>query len=128
MKSKALRFLDSLINEETPKGELDIITYIKRLVRADEGVKKENKNEPYIRELFEKFYSTYLRKGGKEQAYKTWKKKLIKLKTDEEILTKARKIAKLYQLHALEWQENGRDKKYIPLCSSWLSSNIPDKE
>ena len=126
MKNKALRFLDSLINEETPKGELDIIAYLKRLVRADESVKKTNENEPYIKELFEKFYDVYSRKGGKEQAYKTWRKKLIKLKTKEEVLTKSRKIAKLYQLHALEWQENGRDKKYIPLCSSWLSSNIPN--
>ena len=97
-------------------------------MRADNGVKKENENEPYIKELFDKFYGVYCRKGGKEQAYKTWKKKLSKLKTQEEILTKARKIAILYKSHALEWQESGRDKKYIPLCSSWLSSNIPDKE
>ena len=126
MKNKALRLLDSLVTEETTKGELDIINYIKRLVRADNGVKKQSAHEPYIKELFDKFYAAYIRKGGKEQAYKTWRKKLIKLKTQEEILTKARKIAKLYQSHAIEWQESGRDKKYIALCSSWLNSNIPD--
>lgn len=126
MKNKALRLLDSLVNDETPKGELDIIQYLKRIVRADNGVKKTNENEPYIKELFEKFYGVYIRKGGKEQAYKTWKKKLIKLKTQDEILARARKIAKLYQSHALEWQESGRDKRYMPMCSSWLSSNIPD--
>lgn len=126
MKNKALRLLESLVDENTPKGELDIIQYLKRLVRADNGLKQTNENEPYIKELFDKFYAVYLRKGSKEQAYKTWKKKLSKIRNKEEILEKARKIAKLYHAHALEWQESDRDKRFIPLCSSWLNANIPD--
>jgi hypothetical protein len=126
MKNKALRLLDSLVTDETTKAELDIINYIKRLVRADHGVKTTNENEQYIKELFDKFYAVYCRKGGKEQAYKTWKKKLSKIKTQDEILTKARKIAKLYQHYANEWTENKTEQRYIPLCSSWLNANIPD--
>lgn len=126
MKNKALRLLDSLITDETPKGELDIINYIKKAVRADNGIQKQNENEPYIKELFEKFYAKYLRKGGKEQAYKTWRKKLIKIKKQEDILTKARKIATLYNSYVKDWVENSTETKYIPMCSSWLSSNIPN--
>ena len=88
----------------------------------------KEKFEEYIKELFSKFYGIYVRKGSREQAYKTWKKKLIKLKTEEEILDKARKIAKLYQRSFKEWEANETDKKFIPLCSSWLNSNIPDQE
>lgn len=126
MKNKALKFLNALVTEETPKGELDIIKYLKGLVRADNGVKNTNENEPYIKELFDKFYSMYCRKGSKEQAYKTWRKKLIKIKNREDILTKARKIAKLYKSHEFSWIENATEQRYIPLCSSWLSRNIPD--
>lgn len=126
MKNKALRFLDSLINDETTKYELDIIHYLKGLTKADNAIKKINENEPYIKELFDMFYKIYARKGGKEQAYKTWRKKLIKIKDREEILEKARKIARMYRWHCKEWETNNTSKQYIPYCSSWLNSNIPD--
>lgn len=125
MQGKATKWLNSLVTDETTKAELDIIKYLKGLVKSDNAV-KESDNEIYIRELFDKFYSAYLRKGSKEQAYKTWRKKLIKIKNKEEILTKARKIAKLYQSHEFSWVENRTELKYIPLCSSWLNANIPD--
>ncbi|MGN0960577.1 MAG: hypothetical protein ACI4PF_00085 [Christensenellales bacterium] len=33
MKSKALKYVDSLVNDDTPKGELDTINYIKKCIR-----------------------------------------------------------------------------------------------
>ena len=126
MKAKAIKWLNSLVTESTTKGELDIIEFIRKCVKNYKVEDKNKENEEYITELFEKFYKVYIRKGAKIQASKTFRKKLIKLKTKEEILEKARKIAKVYSVCAKEWNENGRDKQFIPLCSSFLNSNIPD--
>lgn len=127
MKSKCLEYLENLITEDTPKKELDIIEYIKKCVKDfKEKEKVDNSKELYIEQLFNKFYSIYLRKGAKEQAKKTFRKKLIKLKTNEDILEKARKIARLYSAQMKEWEINNTDRQFIPMCSSWLNANIPD--
>lgn len=126
MKSKALKWLNSQVNDGTTKAEIDIIEFLKRLVREHKVEEKNKENEEYIEELFAKFYAIYKRKGAKVQSAKTFRKKLIKLKTKEEILDKARKIAKLYSQQAQEWEQNQTELCYVPLCSSWLSKNIPD--
>lgn len=95
---------------------------------------KFNKSE-YILTLFEKIWAIYPRKVGKEQAKKTWNKKLITLKTQEDILSKAQRISKLLQKHIKAWAEEtgkngnkGRPKQYLPHFSTWLNDEIPDKE
>lgn len=126
MKTQAIKYLNGLITENTTKKELDLIEFCKKCVKEYKMEEKNKENEDYILELFEKFYKIYVRKGSKIQACKTFKKKLIKLKTKDDILEKARKIVKVYNISLKEWQERGTDKQYIPLCSSWLNSNIPD--
>lgn len=128
MKNEALRYLDSLVTETTTKRELDLLAFIKKCVRECNITPQTQKKEleTYIEELYTKFYSIYIRKGSKIQGLKTFKKKLIKLKTKEEILEKARKIGKLYLLQAEAWKREGTEKKYIPLVSSWLNANVPD--
>lgn len=126
MKSKAIKWLNELITEETTKAELDIIAFCKKCVNEFKVEKKDSAKEEYINQLFAKFYAVYKRKGGKVQALKTFKKKLIKLKTNEEILEKARKIAKLYAEQQRLWELYQTDINYIPMCSSWLNKNIPD--
>jgi hypothetical protein len=128
MKSATIKFLQSLLTDDRPKGECDLLQFAIRCVREHKVEEKNAENESYILELFEKFYKVYCRKGGREQAKKTWRKKLIKLKTKEDILFKARKIAKVYSIFAKEWEERGTDNQFIPLCSSFLNSNIPDGE
>ena len=102
MKTKTLNWLNSLITDTTTKAEIDIIEYAKKCVREFPTEPKNQENEIYIKELFEKFYKIYYRKGARVQAFKTFRKKLIKLKTKEDILEKARKIAKLYAVSAHE--------------------------
>lgn len=126
MKTKALKWLNEKITDNTTKAELDIIEFCKKAIRELKQEPKNNENEQYIAELFDKFYKIYARKGARVQAFKTFRKKLIKLKTKDEILDKARKIAKIYTISAQEWRERGTDKQFIPLCSSWLNSNVPD--
>lgn len=126
MKTKALKWLNEKITDNTTKAELDIIEFCKKAIRELKQEPKNQENEDYIKELFDKFYKIYVRKGARVQALKTFRKKLIKLKTKDEILDKARKIAKIYTISAREWEERGTDKQFIPLCSSWLNSNVPD--
>ena len=83
-------------------------------------------NIEYINSLFDKIWDTYPKKASKEQAKKTWHKKLKKLKTEEDILDKAQKIAKMLNQSRTTWVNENRDKQYIPHFSSWLNDNIPD--
>lgn len=125
MKSKAIKWLNEKIGEDTTKAELDIIEFCKKAIREWKVEEKNTEKEEYIVELFDKFYKVYYRKGGREQAKKTWRKKLVSLPTKEKILEKARKIAMLYSQYAKEYE--GKDKQYVPMCSSWLNANVPDK-
>lgn len=94
------------------------------------------KKEPYIKELFDKTWVIYPHKTGKEQAKKTFTKKLIDYKTQEEIRDKALRIYKLLQNHITTWAKEtdgkgniiGRPKQFIPHFSTWLNQNVPDKE
>ena len=124
MKSATIKYLQTLITEDTCKREIDLLEFAIKCVREHKVAEKNAENENYILELFEKFYKVYCRKGGREQAKKTWRKKLIKLKTKEEILEKARKIVILYQKQREELET--RDVSFRPLLSSWLNSNVPD--
>lgn len=124
MKTKSLKWLNSKITDETTKAELDIIEFIKKCVNSFAIEPKNQENENYIKELFEKFYKLYCRKGARQQAFKTFRKKLVKLKTKEEILEKARKIVMLYQKQREELES--RDVGFRPLLSSWINSNVPD--
>lgn len=99
-----------------------------------EETAKFDKNS-YIYELFEKIWQVYPVKVSKEQAKKTWLKKLNKLNTKEQIYIKAKKIAMLLENHKKSWgnevdkQGNeGRPKQFIPHFSSWLNNEIPDKD
>ena len=87
---------------------------------------KKKELEDYIQSLFDKIWVTYPKKASKEQARKTWFKKLKKFKTEEEVLEKAQKIAKMFIQAKTSWVNENRDKQYIPHFSSWLNSNIPD--
>lgn len=124
MKNKSLKFLNSLITDSTTKADLDVIDYLKRLVRDYKVPEKNTEKEQYIDELFAKFYKVYCRHTARQQGLKTFRKKLIKLKTNEEILDKARKIAKLYAQQRQELE--ARDMEFRPMVSSWLNQNVPD--
>lgn len=124
MKTKAIKWLNSKITDDTTKAELDVIDFLKKLVRDYKVPEKNTEKEQYIDELFTKFYKVYCRHSARQQGLKTFRKKLIKLKTNEEILDKARKIAKLYSQQREELE--ARDLEYRPMISSWLNQNVPD--
>jgi len=126
MKSEAINYLKGLINDDTTKRELDLIEFCIKAVQKFEEKTKSKIDEDYVNSLYKKFYEIYARKGSKEQGRKTFLKKMSKLKTNEQILEKARKIVIAYRQSEKEWQFEKRDKQYIPLISSWLNANVPD--
>ena len=97
----------------------------------DEQTKTDVKlptKQQYISSLFEKIWAVYPKKVSKEQAKKTWQKKLISCKDNDQVLLKAKKIAALLTNHKQSWKVEKRELSYIPHFSSWLNSEIPDKE
>lgn len=93
------------------------------------GISKKNstnKYNKYIIELFDKTWGYVINKKNKEFAKNTYIKKMKKCKTEESITIKARYILKNYIKSRKEWEEEGTEKQYIPMFSSWLNKNIED--
>ena len=93
------------------------------------GISKKNstnKYNKYIIELFDKTWVYVINKKNKEFAKNTYIKKMKKCKTEESITIKARYILKNYIKSRKEWEEEGTEKQYIPMFSSWLNKNIED--
>ena len=79
-----------------------------------------------VLELFEKTWGYVVNKKSKEYAKNTYLKKMKKCKTEEQITAKARHILKCYMKSRQEWEDDGTEKQFIPMFSSWLNKNISD--
>lgn len=94
MKAKALKYLDGLVDENTPKGECDLVSYCKKCVRAytDPEKKKEEFTPPtleevreYVREKgynldvdkFHRYYTESNWRDARGKQVKNWKLKLM---------------------------------------------------
>lgn len=94
MKAKALKYLESLVMDDTPKSECDLVAYCKKCVRAytDPEKKKEEFTPPtleevraYVREKgynldVEKFHRYYTESNWRDargKQVKNWKLKLM---------------------------------------------------
>lgn len=91
--------------------------------------------DKYLLALFDKIWSSYPRKVGKEQAKKTWVKKFNGLMTKADIDQKAIRVKQLLTAHISAWSketnklgEVGRLVQYMPHFSTWLNDEIPDKD
>lgn len=94
MKAKALKYLESLVTDMTPKSECDIVAYCKKCVRAytDPEKKKEEFTPPTLEEVrdyvkeknynldVEKFHRYYTESNWRDargKQVKNWKLKLM---------------------------------------------------
>ena len=126
MKDKATRFLNGLITEEITKGELDIINYLKRLVKAEIEPKNDIPKVDY-NPYFEYLWKMYPRKVGKQNAIKQFEKKVRGL-SEEEVKTISNKIFLILKKRIAFWQENETEFVYIPHFASFLNSEIPNSK
>lgn len=127
MKTKAIRYLNSLINDNSTKAEIDLISFIKCCVR-EFTEKEENKPlrvnlEPYFTAL----WSMFPRKVGKEQAKREFEKKFRGL-DEQETRDKANKIYIALKVYLSEIEENQTEMRYIKHFSSWLSACVPNSK
>lgn len=127
MKNKAIEFLNSLITEETTKKELDLIEYIKKVLRAYQEPKKTNADNNVWLEYFETLWKLYPRKINKQLAKKTFEHKVRGL-VGEELKEKCKMIYTIQVKRQRQWQENGRDLQYIPHYSSFLNAEIDNSK
>ena len=84
------------------------------VTQRKESKRKESKIEEEKHKQFEKFYSLYPKKVGKQQALKAW----LKLKPDEALFNKITEAVK-QQSQSEQWlKDNGQ---YIPYPGTWLN-------
>jgi predicted phage replisome organizer len=84
------------------------------VTQRKESKRKESKIEEETYTQFDKFYSLYPKKVGKQQALKSW----LKLKPDEALFNKITEAIK-QQSQSDQWlKDNGQ---YIPYPGTWLN-------
>ena len=125
MKSKATKFLNSLINDDTTKAELDVIDFLKKLVR--EYQVPEKKQEFDWSPMFETLWKLYPRKVNKVLAKKTFEHKVRGL-TEQECKDKCNLIYKMQMMRVKQWENEGRELQYYPHYSSLLNSEVPNSK
>lgn len=124
---KVLGSLDCEINTEnghilTKNGlEIDFVPMSEK-----ESKEKRKRIDDYIEGLFAKVWDVYPKKTDKIQSKKTWHKKLKKMKSEDKILEKARKIVQMLFEFKKIWEREKRQTQFVPSFSSWMNSNIPD--
>ena len=125
MKNKATKFLNSLVKDDTTKSELDVIDFLKKLVR-DFKV-PEKKQEFDWSPMFETLWKLYPRKVSKVLAKKTFEHKVRGL-TEQECKDKCNLIYKMQTMRVKQWENEGRELQYYPHYSSLLNSEVPNSK
>lgn len=125
MKSKAIKFLNSLINDNTTKSEIDVIEFCKKAVRE----MKEKEESPKVQweSMFETLWKLYPRKVNKVLAKKTFEHKVRGL-TEQECKDKCNLIYKMQMMRVKQWESEGREMQYYPHYSTLLNSEVPNSK
>lgn len=126
MKSKSLKYVESLITNKTTKEELDLIDFIKKCIRNYKE-KEIIENKVNLEHYFDSLWGLYPRKVNKELAKKTFEHKMRGL-TEEETRDKANKVYILQSQYVNKCKELGTEIQFISHYSSWLNANIPNSK
>ena len=125
MKSKAMKWLSDQVQPSTTKAELDVIDFLKKLVR--EYKVPEKKQEFDWSPMFETLWKLYPRKVNKVLAKRTFEHKIRGL-SEEECREKCNLIYKLQMTRQKQWKEEGREMQYYPHYSTLLNSEVPNSK
>lgn len=123
MKSKAIKWLSAQVQPTTTKSELDVIDFLKKLVR-DYKV-PEKKQEFDWSPMFETLWKLYPRKVNKVLAKKTFEHKVRGL-AEQECKDKCNLIYKAEMRYIAQIKENNTDINYVKHFSSWLNAEVPN--
>ncbi len=100
--------------------DLDGVLY-KRLPQTRQ---KAEGLDSVILNCFENTFKAYARRDAKAQAYKTYKKKFNGLKTEEEVLKRARTLYKIIMVRQEQFKAQNRQLQYYPMLSTLLNSEV----
>lgn len=124
MKSQTIKFLQSLLTDDRPKGECDLLQFAIRCVR-EHKVEEKVENKVDWLPMFETLWKMYPRKVNKELAKRTFEHKIRGL-GEQECKDKCNLIYKAQKIAMVRWEEQGTQMQYIPHYSSWLNSSVPN--
>lgn len=126
MKAKALKYLESLVKDTTPKSECDLVAYCKKCVRAFTEKEQVDNKVDWL-PMFETLWKMYPRKANKVLAKKTFEHKIRGL-NEQECKDKCNQIYKAQTLRIKQWESEGRQIQYFPHYSSWLNAEIQNSK
>lgn len=125
MKKQAIKYLESLVNDDTPKKELDLLRFIKKCVNNYES--GENVAKVDWESMFETLWKMYPRRINKELAKRSFEHKIRGL-SEQECKDKCNLIYKAQKIATTKWEEQGTEIQYIPHYSSWLNNSVPNSK
>ena len=125
MKSKAIKFLNSIINDDTTKAELDVIDFLKKLVR-DYKVPEKKQDVDWL-PMFETLWKLYPRKIGKQNAIKQFEHKVRGL-SEQECKDKCNLIYKAEMRYVQQVKQNETPMEYIRHFSTFLNAEVPNSK
>lgn len=125
MKTKAIKWLNSKITDDTTKGELDVIDFLKKLVRDYKA--PEKKQEFDWSPMFETLWKLYPRRVGKQNAIKQFEHKIRGL-TEQECREKCNLIYRAEMRYIQQLQQNETPMGYIKHFASWLNAEVPNSK
>ena len=126
MKSATIKLLQSLITDDTPKKDLDLLQFAIKCVR-EHKVEEKPKTEVDWLPYFETLWKLYPRRINKELAKRSFEHKIRGL-NEQECKDKCNLIYKAQKQAMNRWDEQGTEMQYIPHYSSWLNSSVPNSK
>lgn len=126
MKNQTIKLLQSLITDDTPKKDLDLLQFAIKCVR-EHKVEEKPKNEVDWLPYFETLWKLYPRRINKELAKRSFEHKIRGL-NEQECKDKCNLIYKAQKQAMNRWEEQGTEMQYIPHYSSWLNSSVPNSK
>lgn len=127
MKSKAIKWLNEQITDETTKAELDIIEFIKLCIREMKVKVAEEKPKVDWLPMFETLWKLYPKKSDKLNAKKMFERKIRGL-TEEECRQKCNLIYKAQMRYQNQLIQNETPLEYTKLYASWLNCEVPNSK
>lgn len=125
MKSKAISYLNGLVNDETTKKEIDLLDFIKKCVREFKSPEELPKVE--WQKYFETLWKIYPRKVEKQNAKKMFERKIRGL-NEQECKDKCNLIYKAEMRYISQIKERETPVEYIKHFASWLNAEVPNSK
>lgn len=126
MKSATIKFLQSLLTSDRPKGECDLIEFAIRCVREHKVEEKVETKVDWL-PMFETLWKMYPRKVGKQNAVKQFEHKVRGL-NEEECREKCNLIYLAEVKYIKQLQDNGTPLEFTKHFSSFLNAEVPNSK